>query len=121
MLNFTAKAKPGSPAADADAVRAVMRPLAGLGAGAFASEGAQVGSGASNWVASPALPRIRGAFAAASSQIGAQAHDHGCSAYQPGRIGGNTVGTSTISLMARINPVSPGGLGPHPAREPEPV
>jgi hypothetical protein len=119
MLNFTATAKSGSPAAEADA--AAMRPLAGLGAGAFASEGAQVGSGASKRVASPALPRIRGAFAAATSQVGAQAHGRGCGAYQPGTIGGNTVGTSTISLMARINPVTPGGLGPHPAREPEPV
>jgi hypothetical protein len=120
MLNFTATAKSGSPAAKANAAWAAMRPLAGLGAGAFASEGAWVGSGASERTASAALPRIRGAFAV-TSPLGAQAHDLGCGAYQPGTIGGNTVGTSTISLMARINPVTPGGLGPHPAREPEPV
>jgi hypothetical protein len=120
MLNFTVTAKSGSPAAEANAAWAVTRPFAGLGAGAFASEGAWVGSGASKRSASPVLPRIRGAFAA-SSPLGAQAHDLGCGAYQPGTIGGNTVGTSTISLMARINPVTPGGLGPHPAREPEPV
>jgi hypothetical protein len=120
MLNFTAKATAtsGSPAAEANAAWPAMRPLAGFGAGAFASEGAWVGSGASERTASPALPRIRGAFAA-TSPLGAQAH--GCGAYQPGTIGGNTVGTTTISLMARINPVTPGGLGPHPAREPEPV
>jgi hypothetical protein len=118
MLNFTAKS--GSPAAEADAAWAAMRPLAGLGAGAFASEGARVGSGASERTALAALPRIRRAFAV-TSQLGAQAHGRGCGAYQPGTIGGNTVGTSTISLMARINPVTPGGLGPHPAREPEPV
>ena len=119
MLNLAATAKSGSPAAEANAV--AMRPLAGLGAGAFASEGAQVGSGASKRVASPALPRIRGAFAAATSQRGAHAHGRGCGAYQPGMTGGNTAGTSTISLMALISPVTPGGLGPHPAREPEPV
>jgi hypothetical protein len=117
MLNFKPTAKSGSPAAKADAA---MRPLAGLGAGAFASEGALLGSGASERTASPALSRMRGAFAA-TSPLGAQAHGRGCGAYQPGTIGGNTVGTSTISLMARINPVTPGELGPHPAREPEPV
>jgi hypothetical protein len=121
MLNFTATATSGSLAAEADAARAAMRPFAGLGAGAFTSEGAQVGSGVSKRVASPALPRIQGGFAAASSPFGVKAHGRGCGAYQPSVIGGNTVGTSTISLMARINPVTPGGLGPHPAREPEPV
>jgi hypothetical protein len=121
MLNFKATAKPGSPAAQADAAWAALRPIAGLGAGAFASEGAQVGSGASKRVAPPALPRMRGAFAGVIGPVGAQAHGRGCGAYQPGTIGGNTVGTSTISLMARINPVTPGGLGPHPAREPKPV
>jgi hypothetical protein len=121
MLNFTATAKSGSPAAEANAARAAMRPFAGLGAGAFPSEGAWVGSGVSKRVASSALPRIRSGFAAGSSPVGAKAHGRGCDAYQPGTIGGNTAGTSTISLMARTNPVTPGGLGPHPAREPEPV
>lgn len=32
-----------------------------------------------------------------------------------------SVGTQQFDLMARINPATPGGLGPHPAREPEPV
>jgi hypothetical protein len=123
MLNFTATAKSGSQAAEANAAWADVRPLADLGAGAFASEGAWVGSGASKRVASRALPRIRRAFAPASSPVGAQAHGRGCGAYQPGMIGGNSVGTSTstTSLMTLVNPVIPGGLGPHPAREPEPV
>jgi hypothetical protein len=122
MLNFmSATAKSGSPAAEANAARAAMRPIAGLGVGAFPSEGALVGSGASKRAASSALPRIRRPFAAATSQDRAQAHGRGCGAYQPGTIGGSTAGTSTINLMARINPVNPGGLGPHPVREQEPV
>jgi hypothetical protein len=127
VLNFTsATAKLGSHAANAYAAQAATRPLAGLGAGAFTFEGAQAGLGASNKVAALALPRMRDAFAAATSQVGAQAHDRGCGASQPGSVASSTVAsgtasTSTISVMARINPVTPGGLGPHPAREPEPV
>ena len=36
-------------------------------------------------------------------------------------VGTSGVGTQQFDVMARINPVTPGGLGPHPAREPEPV
>jgi hypothetical protein len=41
-------------------------------------------------------------------------------------VGTSNVGTSNVStqqfdLMAPISPAAPGGLGPHPAREPEPV
>jgi hypothetical protein len=36
-------------------------------------------------------------------------------------VGTSSVGTQQFDLMARINPVTPGGLGPHPAREPGPV
>jgi len=36
-------------------------------------------------------------------------------------VGITNVGTLQFDLMARISPAAPGGLGPHPAREPEPV
>ncbi len=137
MLKSTpATAKPGSEAAEASAARAALRPLAGFGAGAFTSDGAWVGSHASEKVASPALPRFRGAVAGTTSQDCAQAQGHG-GAYEPGLGGfrtgtvrtstirirpvGSTAGTQQISLMARLNPVTPGGVGPHPAREPRPA
>ena len=147
MLNFTpATAIHGSAAAETDAALAAMRPLAGFGAGAFTCE-ARVGSGANGLAASPSLPGIRGAVVAASIPAHAQADGRGSGAYQPGAYRSGTVGTSTVrtstvrtapsphsstvgtssvgtqqfSVMALINPVTPGGLGPHPAREPEPV
>ncbi|HUA41577.1 MAG TPA: hypothetical protein VMA32_08430 [Streptosporangiaceae bacterium] len=131
MLKFPpATAKPGSDAAEAGAAQAALRPLAGFGAGAFGSDGVWAGSHASQKVASPALPRFRGASAGATSQECAQAPAHG-GAYEPGFGGrtssirirpvGSAVGTQQISLMARLNPVTPGGVGPHPAREPRPV
>jgi hypothetical protein len=36
-------------------------------------------------------------------------------------VGASSVGTQQFDLMTRISPAAPGGLGPHPAREPEPV
>ena len=149
MLKFTpATATLGSAAAEADATQAAMRPLAGFGAGAFTCDGALAGSGANELAASLALPRIRGAVAA-TSPARAQAHGRGYGALQLGTVGKvststvristggtstvriSTGGTSTVristggthqfDLMARISPAAPGGLGPHPAREPEPV
>jgi hypothetical protein len=136
MLKFTpATVIPGSAAAEVETAQAAMRPLAGSGAGAFTCDGARVGSRVSEMAASPALPRVLGT-SAATTPARAQAHGRGCVAYQPGTAGTSTAYTSTIttstittstvgtkqfSMMARINPVTPGGLGPHPAREPEPV
>jgi hypothetical protein len=144
VLKFTpATATLGSAAAEADATQAAMRPLAGFGAGAFTCDGALVGSGASELAASLAQPRIRGAVGA-TSPASAQAHGRGYGALQLGPVGKvstsnvrtstvriSTGGTSTVristggaqqfNLMARISPATPGGLGPHPAREPEPV
>lgn len=151
MLNFTpATAIHGSAAAETDAALAAMRPLAGFGVGAFTCE-ARVGSGSNGLAASPSLPGIRGAVVAASIPAHAQADGRGTGAYQlgaykSGTVGISTVGASTVrtstvgtstvrtttvgtssvgtqqfSVMALINPVTPGGLGPHPAREPEPV
>ncbi|HEY2506698.1 MAG TPA: hypothetical protein VGI58_09285 [Streptosporangiaceae bacterium] len=38
-----------------------------------------------------------------------------------GVIGGRKVKTQQLIQTTRINPVHPGGVGPHPAREPDPV
>jgi hypothetical protein len=111
MLKLTpAMATPGSATAEASAAQATLRPLAGFGAGAFTSEGAWAGSHASEKAVSPALPRFRGTVVGAAGQECAQAEGRGYGAY-----------TQQISLMARLNPVNEGGVGPHPAREPRPV
>src|SRR5215469_3869462 len=141
VLKFTpATATLGSAAAEADATQAAMRPFAGFGAGAFTCDGALVGSGANELAASPVLSRIRGAVAATSPAC-AQAHGRGFGALQVGKVGTSHVSTSYVrtstvrtstagisnggtqqfDLMAPISPAAPGGLGPHPAREPEPV
>ncbi len=123
MLNFTpATVTPGSESAEVYAAQAAMRPLAGFGAGAFAC-GTWVASPVSK-MAAPALPRIRRVFASIS--LGhPQTSDVVGGGYQP--VLASTVlphvlaSTKQLDQMARINPVTPGGLGPHPAREPEPV
>jgi hypothetical protein len=121
--------------AEVYAAQAAMRPLAGFGAGAFACDGAQVGSSANQLTAGPALPRIRGAFAAVRPVHARTADDFG-GAFRGSTVGNGaiTVGGGTASTrngsakqlnqlnqMTRIYPVTPGGLGPHPAREPDPV
>jgi hypothetical protein len=127
MLSFTP--------AEVREPQAAMRPLAGFGAGAFACDGAQVGSAAKQLTAGPALPRIRDAFAAVRPVHPWAADVFGggfrASAIGGTTIGGSNVGTGMSSTMnggakqlnqtTRIYPVAPGGLGPHPAREPDPV
>ncbi|HUC21406.1 MAG TPA: hypothetical protein VMA73_01740 [Streptosporangiaceae bacterium] len=124
MLNFT------------PADQAAMRPLAGFGAGAFACEGAWVGSSASQLAAGPSLPRIRGAFAVAQP-VHARTADAFGGAFRARSVGrgsaiiGGTLGAGLASTRngstkqhnqtTRIYPVIPGGVGPHPAREPDPV
>ena len=143
MLNITlAEVTPGntvltntvltSTVAEVHAAQAAMRPLAGFGAGAFACDGARVGSSANQLAAGPALPRIRGAFAAVRP-VHARTADDFDGAFRGSTVGNGaiTVGGGTASTtsgsakqlnqMTRIYPVIPGGLGPHPAREPEPV
>ena len=148
MLNFTlAQVTPGntvstspvltgtvlaSTVAEVYAAQAAMRPLAGFGAGAFACDGARVGSSANQLTAGPALPRIRGAFAAVRP-VHARTADAFAGAFRGSSVGNGTitVGAGTASTrngsakqlnqMTRIYPVTPGGLGPHPAREPDPV
>jgi hypothetical protein len=114
-------------AAEAIAARAAMRPLAGFGAGAFASDGAWVGSLANELAGGPALPRIRGAFAAVRlvHVPMAAAFGSGCQGSTVG-IGGSTVSTRNgsakqLNPTTQVRPVIQGGLGSHPAREPDPV
>jgi hypothetical protein len=105
VLNITPATAAAATAqtADANATQAAMRPLAGFGAGAFVFAGAWVGSAF-------ASPRA-GAFGAVGKasvvdviQVDSvQRHNH------------NFIQT------ARLYPVTKGGVGPHPAREPEPV
>jgi hypothetical protein len=151
LLNFTlAEVTPGemvwaspvltdtvltSTVAEVHAPQAATRPLASFGAGAFACDGAHVGSAAKQLTAGPALPRIRSAFAAVRP-VHPWAADGSGRAFLGSAIGGSTIGGSNVGTgmagtrnggakqlnqSTRIYPVAPGGLGPHPAREPDPV
>ena len=103
----------------AHAAQAVQRPLAGFGSGAFARDGAWVGSCADEVAAALALPSIGQAAAAkrtGHAQAGVVSAGHMTSLASTGELD-----TDHFNLMARINPVIPGGVGPHPAREPDPV
>ena len=147
MLNMKlAEVTPGNTAmtstvltgavAEVRTAQAAMRPLAGFGTGAFAYDGARVGSSASQLVAGPALPRIRAAFAgvrpvhartadAFGGAFGARSVGRGsaiiASTLGIGMAGTGNGSTKQHNQTTRIYPVIPGGLGPHPAREPDPV
>jgi hypothetical protein len=125
-----------STVAEVRAAQAALRPLAGFGAGAFDCDGAWVGSSANQLTAGPALPRHRGAFAGVRP-VNARTADVFGGAFQARSVGSsstitrNTAGAGTVSTSngsanqlnqtTRIYPVIPGGLGSHPAREPDPV
>jgi hypothetical protein len=122
MLNNTlAEVTPGSAlvldsrVAEVDAAQAAMRPLAGFGAGAFACDGAWVGLSGHQLAAGSALPRIRSGFA------GIRPVHFGASNVGTGTVSTGTVSTKQLNQMTRIYPVAPGGMGPHPPREPDPV
>jgi hypothetical protein len=87
---------------------AATRPLAGSGAGAVLCAGAQAGSLAGKEVDTRALPRLRRAAASANSGASAGVR------YQP-------TSRTQFEHTTLIDPVAPGGLGPHPVREPVPV
>ena len=91
-------------------LKAAKRPLAGTGAGAFPCEGAMVGSHAGDVVAARALPRFRWTTVAAASVVSASKGD----GYQP-------TSRNEFEHTTQISLVIPGGVGPHPVREPEPV
>jgi len=116
MLNFKL--------ADVVATPAAMRPLAGSGAGAFTCDGAWDGSFADQFAAGLSVPRIRSSFAVAP-QVQARTANAFGSGYQGSGVGTGALGiggsTKQHNQMTRIYPVAPGGVGPHPAREPVPV
>ena len=85
---------------------AARRPLAGCAAGARSHEGALAGA-LGRLTAGQAQPRLPWTAVDAG---GASARG----GYQP-------VSPKHFEQMTRINPVSTGGMGPHPEREPEPV
>jgi hypothetical protein len=116
--------------AKAAEAEAAQRPLAGFGTGAFTRRGAQVGFG-NEAIAALALPRIKWAPAAIGqghAQAGFASGAYGISLPQTspvltdaGRVSTMPVYTQHFNQMTRIRPVNPGGVGPHPAREPDPV
>ncbi len=141
MLNITPATAEATTAqtADAYATQAATRPLAGFGAGAFTCDGARVGSRDTEMAAVLALPRIKPAIGASSArgvQAGVAGAAYGTSLVEiaqvsTGRLGfahsvtalsdGVPAGTHNFIQMTRQYPVTPGGVGPHPAREPVPV
>ena len=89
-------------------VTAVTRPIAVYGAGAFLCDGAEVGSQVVVR-AERAVPRTQRTSLSAAWMAAA----HVSGGYQP---------TSRIPFELKPqDPGTPGGVGPHPAREPEPV
>lgn len=130
MLKITpAKAEAATAkTADAYAMEAATRPLAGFGAGAFVCEGAWAGSRI-NEMAALALSRVRPALGVNSGiAIGAGLAHAGAfgAAYKTSVVDVVQVDsvqrdTHNFIQTARLNPVAQGGVGPHPEREPEPV
>jgi hypothetical protein len=115
MLNFTpATAGATAHTADAYAEQAVTRPLAGFGAGAFTRPGAWVGASATETAAVLALPRIKPKVS--SAQAGSAG-----AACMTSSVDIAQVDAHNFIQMTRLYPITPGGVGPHPAREPVPV
>jgi hypothetical protein len=149
MVNMT-QAKVEPTQVEVATAQAAMRPLAGFGAGASACEGAFVGwdgvelrtvqsgtvqsgtvelgtvqsasaqSAAGQLAVGHAVPRIRRVFRP-------EAHA-GFAGTASGNAGSGVAGSGTatgstkqLNQTTRIYPVTPGGVGPHPAREPDPV
>jgi hypothetical protein len=117
--------------AEAHTATAAERPLAGFGAGAFACEGTWTGSRTSRKAAGPALPRIRHAEVDSSQGIApagsaSRAYETSVALASPMLSGSVAFGSGQGGAIqnfiqtTRI-PVIPGGLGSHPAREPDPV
>jgi hypothetical protein len=136
MLNITTATADVVMAQTADvlATQAATRPLAGFGAGAFMCDGAPAASQVSEMAAVLALPRVKPASGAsgigASGTGGAKAGVAGAgwtarlidrSELSIARMNNIQADNHNFIQMARQYPVVPGGVGPHPAREPEPV
>jgi hypothetical protein len=95
---------------------AVTRPLAGIGAGAFLCEGAKVGAHAGDVRLAGTPSRLRGTSVSA---VGAT----GVSPVAGVSLRGGYQPSSRIPFnhTTPMFPVRPGNVGPHPAREPDPV
>jgi hypothetical protein len=118
---------------DAYASQAAQRPLAGFGAGAFMRDGAWAIRQVSEMAAALALPRIKPnsgpaiTGGATAAFVGAACTSTLVNRTQvSSRLGivhadAAKAGTYNFIQMARQYPVIPGGVGPHPAREPVPV
>jgi len=118
--------------------KAAQRPLAGFGMGAYFCEGVRAGS-ALTGVAVPGmgaakgiqtattlvLPRVRWAAVAISegrASAGASSAGYPASIKAKAeKFAAQQFQAQHFDHMTRVNPVLPGGVGPHPAREPEPV
>jgi hypothetical protein len=131
MLNITTATADVVMAQTADdfATQAATRPLAGFGAGAFMCDGAPAASQVSEMAAVLALPRVKPAIGA-SGTGGAKAGVAGAdwtarlidrTELSIARMNHIQADNHNFIQMARQYPVVPGGVGPHPAREPEPV
>lgn len=102
-------------AADLTRLLAVQRPLASSGAGAFACGSPREASIVTGSAADLALPRIRRAQ-------GDGCPAHGVQLGATGRRDGQaSLASAKPNLMTRDYPVTPGVVGPYPAREPVPV
>lgn len=131
MLNITPATAEAITAqtADAYAAQAATRPLAGFGAGAFTCEGALIGSRRNEMAAALAAPGINSVFAVTSStaiskghaQAGAAGAGYRTSLVDAVQVDSVQRHANNFIQMARLYPVTPGGVGPHPAREPVPV
>ncbi len=89
-------------------LKAATRPLAGYGAGALLCGGVLAGSVAGGVVAMHVRPRLPWAAADAGSASGRSGSQ-------------SAIRTQFEHKTQIIDPVAPGGLGPHPVREPEPA
>jgi hypothetical protein len=106
--------------ADAYAPQAATRPLAGFGAGAFVCAGAWPASGINELAAALALPRIK-PFVAASDLAGAVAAAGMTSFVDVVQVDSVQRDAHNFIQTTRLYSATPGGVGPHPAREPVPV
>jgi hypothetical protein len=134
-----------------DAAQAAKRPLAGTGAGAFTSEGTRAGIRTSEaavlaiprlrWAAAAGTGcgQVGTGLGHASAGFGGWGTQaaFGVKSAASAKVGHSPVYATTIgnqkpgnkqfgnseqiNLMTRSYPVTPGGVGPHPAREPDPV
>ncbi len=114
---------------------AAKRPLAGFGMGAYLCDGARFDSqlpvaavpemGAAKGIetaAALALPRVKWAVAGiGEGHAPAYASGAGYQASIQAKTEQLTTEAPQSEHLTRVNPAFRGGVGPHPAREPEPV